>query len=247
MNGYRGFLIDADNTLFDFDRAERAALLETLAAHGVEGYPADIHLRYHAINHELWREFEAGRISQGRLRTERFVRLLQWLPEHPREPGSSIGAVLSAYYLEALARKGYLRRFAREVLRRLSESAALVLITNGIAEVQRGRLAAAGIGPRFRSILISGEMGLAKPDPRFFARALHELRVPREKVLCVGDSPSADIRGGHAAGLATCWVAPRSAAYPPEEPTPDYWISDLRELTAFLPGGPGVPPAVRGR
>jgi 2-haloacid dehalogenase len=247
VNGYTGFLIDADNTLFDFDRAERAALLETLAAHGVKHYPADIHRRYHAINDQLWREFEAGTITQAHLRTERFARLLEWLPPHERAAGIADNAVLSTRYLEALARKGYLRPHAREVLRRLSESVAVVLVTNGIAEVQRGRLAASGIAPRFRSILISGEVGLAKPDPRFFALAMEELMEPREQVLCVGDSPSADIRGGRAAGLATCWVAPRSASYPPEEPIPDYRISDLRELTAFLPGGSGPYPVFRKR
>jgi 2-haloacid dehalogenase len=247
MSGYRGFLIDADNTLFDFDRAERAALLETLAASGVREYPADIHLRYHAINHELWKRFEAGEITQSRLRTERFARLLEWLPESSRPRETCSAAVMSACYLEALGRRGYLRRFAREVLRRLAESAVLVLITNGIAEVQRGRLAAAGIAPRFKEILISGELGVAKPDPRFFELALAAAGLPPGDLLCVGDSPSADIRGGHAAGLATCWVARRSSPYPPQEPAPDYRISDLRELTGFLPGGPDCPTPLRGR
>jgi 2-haloacid dehalogenase len=247
MRGYGGFLIDADNTLFDFDRAERAALLETLAAHGVRGFPTDVHLRYHAINHELWREFEAGRITQSRLRTERFSRLLDWLPDASRPRETRGAAALSASYLQALGRRGYLRRFAREVLRRLEGSAVLILITNGIAEVQRGRLAASGIAPHFREILISGEVGFAKPDRRFFDLAMEAAGLPPEEVLCVGDSPSADIRGGHAAGLATCWVAPRSTPYPPEEPAPDYRISDLRELTAFLPGGPASPLRLRGR
>jgi YjjG family noncanonical pyrimidine nucleotidase len=232
---FRGFLIDADNTLFDFDRAERSALLETLAAYGVEEYPPDIHLRYHAINEELWKEFEAGGTTQAELRARRFERLLQHLPARQRTSARLRGDALSGYYLKALGGKGYLLPFARTVLSALSTAATVVLLTNGIPEVQRERLAAAGIGPHFKDVVISGEVGLAKPDPRIFALALERLEAPREEVLCVGDSPSSDIRGGHAAGLATCWVAGAADSYPADEPAPDYRISDLRELIAFLP------------
>lgn len=245
MQAYSGFLIDADNTLFDFDRAERSALLDTLAAHGLDNCPRDVHRRYHAINEELWKEFEDGRISQADLRTERFVRLLEGLdrsaepsdespcpvglPERPRLAGA-----LSRYYLAALGRKGYLLPFARKVLAKLSASASLALLTNGIPQVQRQRLSASGIAPYFKTIVISGEVGLAKPDPRIFALAVRRLEMPSARVLCVGDSPSSDIRGAHLAGLASCWYGRGAGEYPADEPPPNHQIRDLRELLDFV-------------
>jgi 2-haloacid dehalogenase len=242
---YRGFLIDADNTLFDFDRAERSALLETLRYHGVRRVPRDVHRRYHQINERLWREFEAGRISQTVLRTERFTRLLEGMglvggtggcapphAEHTEKGG--LADSLSRHYLESLGTKGFLLPFARRVLGRLARSASLALLTNGIPEVQRRRLSASGIAPYFKTIVISGEVGLAKPDPRIFALTLRRLEVPAADTLCVGDSPSSDIRGAHHAGVATCWFERGDAEYPANEPPPGYRIRDLRELLGFV-------------
>ena len=244
MPVYDGFLIDADNTLFDFNRAERSALLDTLAAHGVASCPRDVHRRYHAINEQLWNEFEGGRISQAELRTERFARLLAGLSRPSKPSGESpppagmpegrrLVAALSRHYLESLGRKGYLLPFARRVLARLSASASLALLTNGIPQVQRQRLAASAIAPYFKAIVISGEVGLAKPDPRIFHLAVKRLGMPSAGILCVGDSPSSDIRGAHLAGLASCWFSRGADEYPAEEPPPDYRIRDLRELLDF--------------
>ena len=202
---------------------------------GIGGYPRGVHRWYHEINEELWKQFEDGGTTQAELRARRFERLLQHLPARRQASANLRGDTLSGYYLKALGGKGYLLPFARTVLSALSKAASVVLLTNGIAEVQRERLVAARIGQHFKDVIISGEVGLAKPDPRIFALGLERLEIPREEVLCVGDSPSSDIRGGHAAGLATCWVSGSADSYPADEPAPDYRISDLRQLIAFLP------------
>ncbi len=46
-----------------------------------------------------------------------------------------------------------------------------------------------------------------KPYPAIYAEALRRLpEVDRKRILCIGDSPSHDIVGGHGAGLATALV-----------------------------------------
>lgn len=230
---YRAFILDADNTLFDFDRAERAALREALLASGYQNYPEDVFARYHRINEELWKLFERGGIDQQELRTERFRRLIGQLPKR----GSALAAEpasVGQLYIEALSEKGYLLDHAPAVLQGLSAGAPLLLLSNGIASVQRRRIDRSGIGVYFQEILISTEVGIAKPDPGIFALAIAKLNCRKEDILCVGDSPSSDIRGGHNAGIDTCWFAPRDSTYPAEEPRPLYRISDLRQLLGFL-------------
>ena len=65
------FLLDIDETLFDFPREEREALWRTLKKRGVE--PTEEMLaRYHAINESYWKKLERGEIARARLVVERF-------------------------------------------------------------------------------------------------------------------------------------------------------------------------------
>jgi YjjG family noncanonical pyrimidine nucleotidase len=234
---YQAFILDADNTIFDFDRAERAALREALLANGYEAIPEDVFSRYHRINDELWKLFERGLIHQEQLRVERFRRLVADLPRSKHKTLAPDPAVIGQQYIDALSEKGFLIAHAHTVLRSMSSKVPLLLLSNGIAAVQRRRIDCSGIGSYFKDILISAEVGLAKPDPAIFALAIEKLQYRKDRVLCVGDSPSSDIRGGHDAGLDTCWFAAPGAEYPPGEPGPSYTIRDLRQLLDFLPAG----------
>ena len=65
------FLLDIDETLFDFPREEREALWRTLKKRGAE--PTEEMLaRYHAINESYWKKLERGEITRARLVVERF-------------------------------------------------------------------------------------------------------------------------------------------------------------------------------
>lgn len=227
---FRGFLIDADNTIFDYDRAEREALFGTLAEEGLEPAPATLEA-YRRINDGFWRAFERGETTQERLKVERFRRLLaEAAPECRADPEA-----MSRRYLQLLAVQVHVLPHAAAAIVDLARRASLGLATNGIPEVQQSRLERSGLAPCFRIVLISGEIGIAKPDPRFFLLGAERLGLPASEVLCVGDVPATDVRGARAAGMASCWVAAAGAVWPPEEPGPDYAISDLRGLAAFAP------------
>jgi len=227
---FRGFLLDADNTIFDYDRAERDALAGALAEAGIEATDR-VRETYRVLNDALWRAFEQGTVTQEALRMERFRRLLpEALPGCRADP-----AVLSRRYVELLAAQAHLLPHAADALTDLGSRAALALVTNGLAEVQRSRLARSGLAARFHAVVISGEVGIAKPDPRFFHLATRALGLSADEVLCVGDMPGTDIRGARAAGMASCWVAAPGASWPTDEPGPDYTIRDLRALLALAP------------
>ncbi|MEG0616736.1 MAG: HAD-IA family hydrolase, partial [Oscillospiraceae bacterium] len=95
---------------------------------------------------------------------------------------------------------------ADELLCELAEVATIAVVTNGIEKVQNARFKASGLDKYVDAIYVSERVGAAKPQRKMFDVALAELGVDnRKKVLVIGDSLRADVRGGINAGLDTCW------------------------------------------
>jgi 2-haloacid dehalogenase len=108
------------------------------------------------------------------------------------------------------------------------------IVTNGLAEVQRPRLAASAIGPHIAGIVISEEVGSAKPDGGIFRAAFEAMEGPSKRdVLMVGDSLTSDIAGGRDFGIDTCWfnraALPRSC-----DVEPTFEVARLHELLEIV-------------
>lgn len=196
-------LFDADNTLFDFDRAEHEALKGVLAAHGYPTDQATLEV-YLAANRNLWARFDRGEVTQAYLVVERFAAFVRAMGGHD-DP-----AQFNRDYLDRLAQGSFLLPGAEELCRALAPHCTLAIITNGVARAQRSRFARSPLSQLIPHLFISEEVGASKPSPAFFEPVLRQLGVTRrERVLVVGDNPSTDIRGGLARGLATAWYNPR--------------------------------------
>lgn len=224
---YRWILFDADGTLFDYDRAEEIALTRTFEAFDIS-VTHDAHALYREINAEAWAAFEAGELTQDVLRVQRFQKLLESL-DLSHDP-----AAFSARYLNYLGQQTHLIDGAASVLQTLADHVHLALITNGLADTQRSRLARTPITPYFEAIVISEEVGVAKPDPHIFDVAFKKMQDPeKSEVLIVGDSLSSDMQGGIDYGIDTCWFNP---GHRPRVPALDvtYEIDRLAALVTLL-------------
>jgi putative hydrolase of the HAD superfamily len=110
----------------------------------------------------------------------------------------------------------------------------LALITNGASDTQRGALRLLGIKQVFDSVVISGEVGVAKPDPSVFAHALKELGVKKEAVWHVGDSLRTDVAGALHAGLTAVWLNRAGVRREDRDPKPHLEIQSLSELARLV-------------
>lgn len=227
MTRYDCVLFDADGTLLDYEAGEARALARALAVIGIEPCPAHL-AAYREINARVWERFERREITQREIGRERFGELLArfGIRGDPEAVGER--------YLEFLGEEAKLIDGAREALHALRGRVTLALVTNGLGAVQRARLARSGIDTLLDAVVISGDLPIAKPDPRIFALALERAGgVPPHRAIMVGDNLASDVLGAIQAGLASCWFNPRGEANPfPFFPT--YEIRSLAELPGIV-------------
>lgn len=222
---YRVILMDADDTLFDFRKAEDAAIHRLCELHRIPDADAVAPL-YSRINLALWKRLEQGEITQSELRVERFTELSRALGL-PLDPD-----LLNQDYSRALSEGAFLRDGALPLCRTLSKSLPLYIVTNGILEIQTNRLSRSELRPYIQEMFVSQEIGFSKPRREYFDEVLHRIgSPPREQVILLGDSLSSDMRGGRAAGIATCWYCPDGGT-----PTADcdFSISHLSEFCSVV-------------
>jgi len=221
---YPWLWFDADGTLFDYNRAEASALKQTF--HSLSLPFEDDYLDvYRRINHKLWQALEQREITPAVLRFRRFELLLEAI-QLRGSPDQ-----MSSAYVEQLAICTDLIDGAHEVLQTLQGKCRFAIVTNGLQAVQRSRLAHSPIRDYIAELIISEEIGAAKPQPDFFEAAFARTGHPaKSDVLIIGDSLTSDIQGGVEYGLDTCWYNPGSEPRPDDLGQITYEIRHLREL-----------------
>ena len=227
---YRYLLFDLDNTLFDFDRAEKTAFCAAFSAYGLV-FDDGIYDAYHQINDALWKKLEQGEMERERLKSLRFEMLLDSLqiPDSDR-----LSERLSRAYFDLLGKQNFLFPGAVDVCRELHETYRLVIITNGSTQVQKGRYFGSPLEPYFEKIFISELIGSSKPSAAFFDHVMHALGdPPREECCVIGDSLSSDIAGAENAGIDAIWLD-RSGKSDAQGRAVTHILRDIRELPAYL-------------
>lgn len=121
---------------------------------------------------------------------------------------------------------------AIEVLETLAARFPVVLVTNGPGHHQRTKVDAVGFGPYFKGIVVSGEVGMAKPNARMFNRALDIAGVEAEEAIMVGNNLPRDIGGAQARGILGAWV--NRIGERANGVTPRWEITDLREVLELV-------------
>ena len=224
---YPYLLFDADNTLFDFDAAEKNAHRQVCGKHRLafteEGYAL-----YRRCNAQLWQDFDRGLCSKEFLLTERFLRYLS-LTGETGDPEA-----MNRDHLRALGESAVLLPGAEALCRRLAAGHELYLVTNAVESVQRARFERSAIRPYFRDVFISEAIGCGKPSPAYFAYVLRAVPgLTAENGLVIGDSLTSDIQGANNAGLACCWFNPKGLPRP-DGLRIDYEVRTLEEIADLV-------------
>ncbi|WBM71230.1 pyrimidine 5'-nucleotidase [Buttiauxella sp. WJP83] len=216
-------LFDADETLFTFDAF--GGLQRMFLDYSVT-FTAEDFQDYQAINKPLWVDYQNGAISALQLQHQRF----QGWSERLSVPAGD----LNAAFLNAMAEICVPLPGAVSLLNTLKDKVKIGIITNGFTALQQIRLERTGLRDYFDLLVISEQVGVAKPDRKIFDFTFEEMgNPPRERVLMVGDTAESDILGGINAGIATCWLNAHGRSLP-EGITPTWEVTSLSELERLL-------------
>jgi len=168
----------------------------------------------------LWATFEGCHESIDELRT--------WAPTYQQrvwsnaiaavgDPDEGLAQAMSEAYVHAQRRGHPSIEGAGDAVRSLHGRCRLALLTNGPSDIQRRKLALTGLEDCFDSVIISGELGIGKPDVRVFQHAAEALEVPPSEIVMIGDSWERDVIGAVNAGMSAVWLS--SARPTPEDVT----------------------------
>lgn len=199
MSKYDVFLVDADDTIFDFHAAAAEALKKSFLERSLP-YSDEVYSTYMEINDVLWKRLERKEITQDELKALRFTSVFKRL-------GIDFsGDEMSEVYVKNLGECAVIFKGAEEFLSELCSLGDVYIITNGFKAVQERRLKKFGIERYAKGVFVSEEVGANKPDIRYLNYV--EERIPsfdRKTALVIGDSLTSDIALANAGNIDCVW------------------------------------------
>lgn len=197
---YDIILVDLDNTVLDFEAAERDSFRKITENAGLN-YTDDLLMEYKKINVALWSDLEQGKISKEVVLNTRFHKFFQLY-------GIEVdGRSWEEKYRSYLDQSSELIHHAEYTLTELKKMGKKIYsASNGVYNTQLKRLSNAGIIDLFDGHFISDRIKYEKPSPYFFEFCIKSIgMIPNSSIIMVGDSPTSDIIGAMNSGIDSCF------------------------------------------
>jgi HAD superfamily hydrolase (TIGR01549 family) len=234
-------LFDLDDTLHDDTHACHSAAEEVAreiaAEHGIDALA--LKDAYIAEADGFWHRLTAAdlNVKLARIRASMWQTALERVGVADSELAQRSADRYYAYRLRYFA----VFPGAVDLLRALRDRGMkLGIVTNGLSETHREKIAILQISEFFDAIFLSDEVGMLKPDPLLFAHACRTLGGAPARAAMVGDRYDRDIAGALKAGLYTVWLNVRSEELPPGAAPPDATVSSIGEVGRILLQPAGV-------
>jgi len=230
----KAILLDMDDTILDDSGSTERCWREACLTHQPDLGGVEAGALHEAINRtRAWFWSDPDRHRDGRLALDATRR------EIVRMSLTELG--VDATMLADRIADDYAARRDREIeplpdaietVRWLRESGCrLALLTNGNGTAQRSKIVRFGLGELFDVVLVEGEVGFGKPDPRVYELALNRLGVEPFDTWMVGDNLEWDVAAPQRMGIFGVWVDRRGTGLPPEHAVrPNRIVRGLPEL-----------------
>jgi putative hydrolase of the HAD superfamily len=187
--------------------------------------------------YEMWQEQHDKYVDQyinGEITFEdqRVLRIQGVFEKMGKTLNESLARKYFNYYLRAYESNWRLFSEVREGLEDL-KNYKLGIVSNGDSEQQRQKLRKTKIINHFESIIISGDIGITKPNKFIFDKILTKLDVEANKTLYIGDKYEKDFLGADNAGFHACLID-RDLSKPLETIEGNFKVNSLDELSEVV-------------
>ena len=192
----RAVIFDLDDTLCDYQKARKNAIIHVNAILMNNGIDTDIFWdNYHKKEPVLWREFMDGTITKEEYRIRRYKNAL---PLDSYELAEKLNRV----FMDEANHNIELFEDVIPLLDILNmKGIKQAILTNGPSDGQRDKIKALVLEKYIQNIYISEEIGLSKPNRDAFEYVVKQLHEEPYTVVMVGDSLEEDIKGAEKAGI----------------------------------------------
>jgi YjjG family noncanonical pyrimidine nucleotidase len=228
---YQAILFDLDDTLLNFAACETNALREAFSLAGFDVVDemvwSKVWLAYKPISDRYWSQRAISNFSREQIIEVSIYDTLNSLNYHT----SNSSAIANSYW-DIFCQTACLNIGVIETIQSLVDRYKLGIVTNGYSLSQRSRIGVSGLESYFKSIVISDEVGYAKPAREIFEIALNNLQVEPKDTLFVGDSISHDYLGAINTGLDFCYYQQEISLKINQKL--QYTISQMSELITIL-------------
>ncbi|MBO5895846.1 MAG: YjjG family noncanonical pyrimidine nucleotidase [Clostridia bacterium] len=220
-------LIDLDNTLIDFNECARHSIINAFNELGFEYSPV-VFDTFIEENVKIWKRLERGEITKPQLRADRWNIILARL-------GIDYdGTILEEMFENGVAQGAYAVEGAYELLDYLKDRYEMHIVSNGFRFVQESRLKIGDFNKYFKNLFVSEDIGIPKPAREFFDYCFEGLGNPdKDQTMLIGDSLTADIKGGCDYGIDTIWFN-KNGEENLSAITPTYTVNKLSEIKDIL-------------
>ena len=201
----RVILFDLDDTLFDHQHCSRAGLVAVQKTHSgqIAGSIDEVESAYSELLEQWHEKVLDGSMSIDESRIERFRVLLSSEQSVATDNESQAAARCYRDAYDAAYRPvpGSI-----ELLQRIKAAHPIGIVTNHVTSEQVKKIATIGVEPFVDELVVSEEVGVAKPDSRIFEAALLRLGGTPDEAVMIGDSWSSDILGATEMGIRAIWL-----------------------------------------
>jgi putative hydrolase of the HAD superfamily len=206
--GAKMIFFDIDDTLLDNQAAESAAAKDFhyLYRSVFPLSPDEFAQNWRIITEKHVQRYLSGELSFQGQRRERLKEIFS----HNRILSDAEADNLFQKYLGCYEKNWRLFPDVITCFDRLKDE-RLGIISNGDSVQQRQKLTATGIIERFSVILISGDIGVSKPDLKIFLEACRMAEVDPSECWHIGDNFEADFQGCMSVGMNGVWLAGNGA------------------------------------
>lgn len=199
-------LWDVDGTLLDFAAAEKNAIRNLFQKYGFGNCSDEMLKRYSQINKIYWERLERKELTKPEILIKRFEDFFD-----AEGFDVTVAAEFNEKYQSSLGDTIVFCDDSYNIVKSLCGKVKQYVVSNGTITAQSKKLRLSGLGELMDGIFLSEQLGVEKPDVRFFDQVFAEIRPSdKSQVMIIGDSLTSDIQGGNHAGITTCWYNPEN-------------------------------------